>query len=63
MTTEQKNWIDNASYEDMLRLVRFAPVGDTFFADEETWEYFTSVMNEKRKDVDHVAISKMVGWR
>ena len=34
MTDEQKRWIDNASYEELLRKWRFTPSGDPIFTVE-----------------------------
>lgn len=61
MTDEQKKWIDTASYEDLLNHWRFAPVGDPFFAGD-TGSYYIKVMNEKKKEADHVKASKKIGW-
>ena len=47
MTPEQKKWIDEASYEDLLRKWRFAPAGDPMFQGD-TGEYYSKVMNEQR---------------
>lgn len=59
---EDKKWIDEASYEQLLRRWRFAPIGKDDIFQDETGEYFTKVMNEKKQQVDAVAISKQVGW-
>ena len=63
MTPEQKKWIDEASYEDLLRKLRFSPVGDPMFK-EGTYEYFSKVMQEKRSadEAEHVRASKAIGW-
>lgn len=48
MTEQQmREWIDNASYEELLRKWRFAPVGDPFFQGE-MGQYYSKVMAEKR---------------
>lgn len=60
MTPEEKYWIDNASYEKLLRKWRFAPVGDSFFTGE-TGSYYAEKMNQKRRELDpeeQVRISK-----
>lgn len=62
MTQEQMEWIDNADYEQMLHKWRFAPIGDPYFSDPETWSYFDKIMKQKKSRVDPVAISKKVGW-
>jgi len=61
MTPEQKEWIDNASYEQLLHKWRFAPAGDPFFS-VDTGIYYEEVMQRKKQEVDHVAASKRVGW-
>ena len=61
---EMKRWIDNASYEDLLRKNRNASVGDKFFQGE-TGCYYMEVMAAKKKQVGnsaHVAASKNIGW-
>ena len=64
MTKQQMiEWIDNASYVELLRKRRFAPIGDPFFQDE-VGDHFHKVMKEKR-DADpdeHVRASKTIGW-
>jgi hypothetical protein len=64
MTKEQKDWIDNASYEDLLRRWRHAPLGDAFFSGE-CGDYYKAVFNKKRSettDGERVAASKRIGW-
>lgn len=63
MTTKQKNWIDNASYIQLLEHWRYAPVGDTMFVGE-AGSYYQKVMNEKKTQEPDggVAASKAVGW-
>lgn len=57
-----REWIHNASYEDMLRRVRFAPLGDQIFMGC-TGVYFRKVMATKRgTDAEHTATSKRIGW-
>ena len=60
-------WIDKASYEELLRKRRFgtrnfsAGAGDPFFAGE-VGKHYADVMAKKREQVDHVTISKRIGW-
>jgi len=64
MTPEQKDKIDNMSYEQMLSLWRNAYVGHPMFHND-VGDYFSKVMNEKRQqisDADHVRASKNIGW-
>lgn len=61
---ELKEWIDNASYEDLLRKWRFAPSGDKFFQGE-IGIYYSEVMAKKKIKVGHdnaVAASKRIEW-
>lgn len=48
MTPEQKKWIDEASYYDLLERWRFAPIGDPMFQGA-VGEYYATVMKEKRE--------------
>lgn len=61
MTPRQKEWIDNASYEQLLEKWRFAPLGDPMFQGD-TGAYFSAVMAEKRNNCNHVQASKNIGW-
>lgn len=63
MTPEQKKWIDEATYIQLLDKWRFAPVGDPLFQGE-TGIYYKQVMVEKRRqELDGgVSASKVVGW-
>lgn len=64
MTDEQKKWIDNASYSELLRRWRFAPVGDQMFQGD-TGDYYDKVMQKKKADIGSqlaVQISKDIGW-
>lgn len=64
MTEAQRKWIDGASYEQLLRRWRFAPLGDPMFAGD-TGDYYGEVMAAKHKNVgdgEHVATSKRIGW-
>jgi hypothetical protein len=62
---ELRKWIDEATYEEMFRKRRFAPIGDPFFCHDEVGDYFVKVMGEKEDKTTHderVAISKRVDW-
>ena len=63
MTPEQKKWIDEATYEDLLRRLRFAPVGDPLFRGD-TFKYYSKVMKEKRSadPAEHVRASKSIDF-
>ena len=62
---EMKNWIDNASYEQLLSRWRFGTIGDPMFQGE-TGDYDCEVMKKKRGEVgneEHVRASKSIGWK
>jgi len=59
-----KSWVDSASYEDLLRRWRFAPVGDPVFQGE-TGKYYAEVMWRKKAELsagEQVRASKNIGW-
>jgi hypothetical protein len=61
---EMVDWIDNASYEELLRRWRFGPMGDEIFQ-SKMGEYYQAKLEERRQEVgDEVAakVSKLVGW-
>lgn len=59
---EPRAQIDSLSYEQLLAMWRFAPLGDIRFQGEHG-EYIRQRMAELRKQgVDTVAASKKVGW-
>lgn len=64
MTPEQKEWIDNASYEELLRKWRYSTFSDPLFR-SETGTYFSEALAEYRKTMttqEKVAISKRIGF-
>ncbi|MDR2172655.1 MAG: hypothetical protein LBE32_00345 [Burkholderiales bacterium] len=62
VTETLKQQIDAMSYEEMLSMWRFSPVGDAMF-EGESGDYFAKVMREKRDaGADHVGASKKIGW-
>jgi len=64
LTEENKKYIDNLSYEQLLSHWRFAPIGDSWFQGE-TGEYWGSVMKKKKEEIGGtkaVCISKDIGW-
>jgi len=62
MTPDQKKWIDEASYRDLLYRWRFAKSGDSIFQDDEASDHYIKVMAEAKEKVNHVAVSKEIGW-
>ena len=64
MTKEQKDWIDNSSYEGLLSRWRNAPGGSDSIFQGNTGQYYGKVMREKREQVghaEHVRASKAIG--
>lgn len=63
MTPEQKHWIDNASYEQLLRKWRFAPAGDPWFQGDVGDYYAKAIATKRDADEDGaVQASKNIGW-
>lgn len=61
---QHKQWIDNATYTEMLYRWRFSELGDPMFQGQ-TGDYFARVMQEKRNQLkagEQVNASKTVGW-
>ena len=61
---QMKQWIDKASYIELLRKYRYAPAGDPFFQGE-IGDYYCEVMSKKRKEVgneEHTRASKAIDW-
>jgi len=64
ISEEDKSWIDNASYEELLSRWRFAPCGTKIFQGR-TGDYFQQTMMRKKKEIgddEAVRISKRIGW-
>lgn len=64
MDENMRQWIDNATYEQLLGRWRNAPIGSAWFHGE-VGEYFEAAMKAKRAEVGdaaHVAASKAIGW-
>jgi len=64
VSEEDKEWIDNATYKELLYRWRNAPAGDSIFdRSSESSSYYALAMNEKRiSDANHTATSKAIGW-
>jgi len=60
---KMKDWIDSASYEQLLRRWRNAPIGSPW-CHGEVGDYFEEVLYRKREEdpAAHVAASKSIGW-
>jgi len=64
ISKDMKDWIDNASYRQLLSKWRFAPAGSPWFQ-RETAEYYNLVMAKRRSMItaaEHVQTSKDIGW-
>lgn len=64
MNEQMKEWIDKASYAELLSTWRHSPVGSPYFQGE-TGAYYAKVMKEKRENVgnaEHARASKTIGW-
>lgn len=66
METEQslRQWIDTASFEDLLRRWRSAPAGSDPIFQGDVGDYYSKVMAEKRQAIGPsaaVAASKRIG--
>lgn len=61
---EMMDWIDGASYQELLERWRFGRVGDPFFCGD-VGEHFTKTLVKKRDEVGSAAAStasKAIGW-
>lgn len=63
MDAVMKQWIDNASYQSLLRRWRFSASGDPIFQGE-IGKYYTKMLAEKRSANPGAAVaaSKAIGW-
>lgn len=62
LSDKNKETIDNMSYEELFRKMRFTPCGDPWFQGE-TGDYWFKRMKELELDgADRVATSKRLGW-
>lgn len=62
MTPKQKEWIDNATYRQLLDRWRNASIGDSIFLNE-AGTYYEQTMKKKRiSDEAHTQASKEIGW-
>lgn len=65
LTLENKVYIESLSYEELLRHLRFAPVGDKWFIGK-TGEFWVERMKFLRSlpggNEMHTKTSKKIGW-
>jgi hypothetical protein len=64
-TQDMKDWIDKATYGQLLSRWRFAPIGSPWFAGE-VGDYYAAAMAKRRAepggDERHTSASKAIGW-
>lgn len=63
-TKEMIEWIDKASYRDLLSKWRFEPSESPWFAGE-VGEYYSKAMSKRRSEIspsEHTEASKCIGW-
>jgi hypothetical protein len=61
---QMKQWIDNATYKQLLEKWRYASIGDSFFQGVIS-KYYVRVMLARRKlvgDKVHMQLSREIGW-
>lgn len=64
MDINKKQWIDNATYSELLTRWRFEPIGSEWF-DGELGEYFKQrffYLRDSMVGEDLIRVSKAVGW-
>lgn len=64
MTNAQRQWIDNATYKELLKLWRFAESGSEWFQGD-TGKHFAEVMQKRRVEAGHdgaTQASREIGW-
>lgn len=64
MTPEQKKWIDEASYYQLLDRWRNTPAGGDAIFQGEAGKYYSQVMAKRKVEVGpamHVSTSKAIG--
>lgn len=62
---DYREWIDRASFEELLRRWRFAPMGDDHIFQGEIGKYYGEVMSKRRAELpegEAVRISKSIGF-
>lgn len=65
MTREEKEWIDAATYREMLQKSRYDAVENAFFKRADTSQYFQAMLWQKRQVLSQeeaMAINQEVGW-
>lgn len=63
MLKEHRRFIEDSSYETLLRRWRFAKVGEDDIFQGTTGQYYSDIMFMKKDShPDPVGVSKKVGW-
>lgn len=64
MNQEQRDWIDNASYKDLLRRNRFSSLDDSIFQGLSGTHFMETmrIKEGKLKPGEKTEISKSIGW-
>ena len=64
MDEDIKLEIDQLSYEDMVRKIRFSPVGDFMFVGEASDYLFTRYkkLRSELSQEEKTGVSKSIGW-
>lgn len=65
-TDEMLAWVQTASYEDLLRKIRFEPIGSEWMSRDQVYKAIDDRMKALRNapggNAIHVAASKKIGW-
>jgi len=59
------DWIDNATYSDLLNKWRHIPIEDCEYFQGEVGNYFAKILGEKKAALSpsqQVQVSKSIGW-
>lgn len=67
MLTDQMmlDWIESATYEQLLQKWRFEPIGSPWFADTAVSDAFSAKfikLRDEISDEERIGASKRVGW-
>lgn len=55
-------WVESASYEDLMRLRRFEPVGSPWFVTDEVYAAIQTRMALLYTPEEHTRASKAIGY-
>ena len=62
---DMKKWLETATYKDLLRKIRFEPMGSIWFKGEigDLFMKRYTVVKKETPVEDQVKASKEIGWR